>query len=131
MASISYPQAKILIVDDDPDVRSMVQMLLKLGGYTQIKAIDSAREINEILTRQSYDVILLDWRMPDVSGITVLEQIRKTSTIPVIMMTNENHRDKVEEAIQKGVTDYLIKPFSAPILLSKLDRVLQGSLGHA
>ena len=125
MTAPAYPQASVLIVDDDPDVRAMVMTLLKLGGYTQVRMKDSARDLLEELASRSYDLILLDWRMPEMSGIAVLEQVRAYSQVPIIMMTMENHRERVQEAIDKGVTDYLVKPFTAPILLKKINKALE------
>ena len=73
-------------------------------------------------------MVLLDWNMPGMSGIEVLRTIRTDSaihTLPVLMITAETKKEKIMEAVQAGVTDYLVKPFSAQILQEKLEKLLQ------
>ena len=117
--------AKILVVEDDADVRSFTRMILKKAGFKNIiEAESGAMAIKKIETLW-IDLILLDWQMPNLDGLDVLKLLRARGLqTPVIMVTAEKAEQKVLEAIEAGVDDYIAKPFSSFTLGKKIVSVL-------
>ena len=113
---------RLLFVDDEEDLRSMLQQQLTEKGFAVDTADDGDRAI-EILKKETYDVILLDIRMPRRSGIEVLKFIKqqKIST-RVIMLTAVDDLSTALEAVRMGATDYLTKPFNLNDLLHSIQR---------
>ena len=119
---------KILIVDDGKNMRSILKTaLIEIGCVNTHEASDGEQSL-EKLHLGGFGLVLLDWNMPGMSGIEVLRTIRTDSaihTLPVLMITAETKKEKIMEAVQAGVTDYLVKPFSAQVLQEKLEKILQ------
>ena len=124
--------AKILTVDDMATMRKIIKSLLAQLGYTNVDEAENGKEALAKLKQQKYDLVLLDWNMPEMDGITLLQEIRKDpdlKNIPVIMVTAEAKKENVLQAIQTGANNYIVKPFTADTLKEKLDKVwaqLQG-----
>ena len=121
------PNTKILIVDDFSSLRRIVRNALKHGGYTNFNEAANGKEAIEMLRVEPYDLILSDWNMPDMTGIELLHAVRSDKNlkdIPFLMITAEGAREKVLQAIEAGVTNYIIKPFTPNMLLEKIERVL-------
>ncbi|MEZ6046292.1 MAG: response regulator [Planctomycetaceae bacterium] len=77
----------------------------------------------DLFERANFDIILSDWNMPNMDGLTLLKEIRqRDANVPVIMITTEAERARVVTAIQAGVSDYLIKPFTPDVLKEKMER---------
>jgi two-component system phosphate regulon response regulator PhoB len=117
---------RVLIVDDEPEVVDLVQMVLNMGGYS----VSSARDGQEALAAiraEPPDLILLDVRMPKMSGLRVLEQLQTdpaTAPIPVIMLSVVTTYPEVREALEQGAIAYLAKPFRLKEMSLLVDRVL-------
>lgn len=110
---------RILIVDDDPQIRRVMQVTLVARGYEVCDA-RSGEEALEKLRDHRYDLVLLDMNMPGIGGIETCRLVRSTSETAIIMLTVRNaERDKVE-ALDAGADDYITKPFSTPELLARI-----------
>lgn len=116
---------RILIVDDEADIALILKLKLEDSGFSTIRARDGVEAL-EIIEREVFDLILLDIKMPRLDGIKVLEKTRQSHPdIAVIMMTAHGSEDIAVEAMIKGATDYVAKPFSTEDILKKVERALQ------
>jgi DNA-binding response OmpR family regulator len=116
--------ASVLVVDDDPDVRTLVCELLARAGYTVSQAPDG-REALRLLYDERPDLIVLDVSMPELDGWATLERIRELSSVPVVMLSAlEAELEKVR-ALRSGADDYVTKPFGRQELLARVESVLR------
>ncbi|MDA1257759.1 MAG: response regulator, partial [Chloroflexi bacterium] len=116
--------AKILVVDDDPDVLEVVSQRLKLAGY-RIEVAESSREALRAFYRESADLALLDVGLPEIDGYELCGRIREVSDIPVIFLTGrDNEADRVR-GLKAGADDYIVKPFGAEELLARVEAALR------
>ncbi len=116
----------ILIVDDDADVRDIVAFKLGRLGYEVITAPDGATGL-EAATQLRPDLIVLDWAMPNLTGLEVCRQIRDGSVhadTPVIFLTARSRECDIRIAFDAGVDDYIVKPFSPNELANRVATVL-------
>ena len=119
---------KILTVDDSKSVRHMIGMTVELLGYEVLEAENGVEGL-KVLEQNVGNVamILLDWNMPEMDGITFLKTIKaddRFKEIPVTMVTTESERDKMIEAIRCGAKTYVAKPFSQEMLVAKISECL-------
>ena len=116
---------KILIVDDDAEFRSHLMEVLKEEGY-QIDSAASAKEAYEKLSAAEFDIVLLDYLMPKQSGVDALYEIKRLRPkVKVIMVTAFASIEHAIDAIKRGATDYISKPFKIDNLLLTLRRVIE------
>lgn len=116
---------KALVVDDSMTIRRIVIKALSDIGITDYVEAGDGLEAMKAVAANQFNVILLDWNMPNMTGIETIKAIRAAGhKTPVIMVTTEAEKTRVIEAIRAGVNDYLIKPFSPPQLADKLKAVL-------
>lgn len=119
----------ILIVDDESAIREMVTMALEMAGYNCLQAAD-ARAAHTLIVDKRPDLVLLDWMLPDTSGIELARRLKKddtTAAIPVIMLTAKVEEDNKILGLESGADDYITKPFSPRELLARLKAVLRRS----
>jgi two-component system chemotaxis response regulator CheY len=117
---------KILIIDDSNSLRFMMVKLLKDMGYKNITALGSAEEAYPLISNEQFDLILLDWNLPVVSGIDFLKQIRsnpKTEKIAVIMVTTVHEKANILQALKIGIQGYILKPVERSKLEDKLKQI--------
>jgi two-component system, OmpR family, KDP operon response regulator KdpE len=115
---------RILVVDDDPQIRRAMRATLTGRGY-EVGDTRSGEEALDKLRSETYDLVLLDMNMPGVGGIETCRLIRSSSDIAIIMLTvNNTDKDKVE-ALDAGADDYVTKPFSTPELLARIRATLR------
>ena len=115
---------KILIVDDESDIALILRLHLEDAGYLTTRARDGIEAL-ELLTCDSYDLMLLDIRMPRMDGMELLKQAsRLHPTLPIIMMTAHGSEHIAVEAMKRGAADYITKPFNSEELLKSIHRVL-------
>ena len=122
--------ATILVVDDEPDIRALVQLNLELDGHRVITAGNGAEAL-ELIADEVPDVMLLDLMMPEVDGWTVLETIKAASDldvnrIPVLMLTANDAADARVRGGIEGAIRYLTKPFSPAVLRDEVNSALEG-----
>jgi two-component system KDP operon response regulator KdpE len=116
--------AKVLIVDDEPQIRRVLRTTLTSQGYTVVEARSGDEALEEI-RHERPDLILLDVNMPGRSGLETCSEIRATSDIPIIMLTVRNsERDKVQ-ALDAGADDYVVKPFGVEELMARIRAALR------
>lgn len=113
------------VVDDEPDVRSAVQLLLKSMGY-EVKCYDNGIEFLEQFERQQHGCIILDVRMPGKSGLAVQEALAEQGCpLPIIFMSGHGDIPMAVKAVQKGALDFLEKPFNDQALLDLVESAKQ------
>jgi two-component system chemotaxis response regulator CheY len=118
---------KILIVDDFASMRRIVKNTLKKIGFKNILEADDGTTALAMLKEQKIDLILADWNMPKMSGLELLKKVKQDNTlktIPVLMVTAEAQKENVIEAIQAGVSNYIVKPFTPDSMKQKLEQTL-------
>ncbi|EKD28272.1 MAG: hypothetical protein ACD_79C00359G0004 [uncultured bacterium] len=110
---------QILLVDDEPDALSAMEMTLRSAGCTSIHACLGGKDIFKIMTANEFDLVILDLMMPDISGISILKGINeKYSDLPVIMATGVNSIETAVECMKEGAYDYILKPLERQRFLS-------------
>jgi len=116
--------AKVLVIDDDPQIRRVMRSTLTAHGY-QVNDARSGEEGLEELRKSSYDLVLLDMNMPGMGGMETCRMIRSSSEIAIIMLTVNNAERQKVEALDAGADDYVTKPFSTPELLARIRATLR------
>jgi two-component system chemotaxis response regulator CheY len=117
----------VLVVDDQQSMRGICKYILTQLGFTNIIEARSGREALGKLEKSPVDLIISDWNMEDIDGLTLLRVIRrhpKTSTMPFIMATGRSDKEQVKEAISSGVNNYIIKPFDASTMKKRIEAVI-------
>jgi two-component system KDP operon response regulator KdpE len=115
---------RILVVDDDPQIRRVMRMTLVAHAY-MVSDARSGEEALEALRREKYDLVLLDINMPGIGGLETCRLVRAASEIPIIVLTVRSaEKDKVE-ALDAGADDYVTKPFGTPELLARIRAALR------
>jgi len=117
---------RILVVDDSPSVRKLVEFTLKSKGF-QVTAAEDGLEALEILAKEQFDAIILDINMPRMDGLKFLQEMRPDdahASTPVIVLTTEGLEEDRDRALELGATAYMVKPFKPTQLLSFVDEML-------
>lgn len=117
--------AKILVVEDDFDLAKTLRQFLEMQGYS-VELSHTGQDANHRLRCYSYDLVLLDWQLPDANGVDICRNLRANrSDTPVLMMTAKKEVDEKETAFDSGVDDYLTKPFNLKELGVRLKAILR------
>ncbi len=117
-------KGKILIVDDEPQIRRVMKTALGPEGYFTVDA-KSAQEAFEKFRQERFDLILLDVNMPGINGLEACAEFRRTSDIAIVMLTVRNTEADKVAALDAGADDYVTKPFSMPELLARVRSCLR------
>ena len=124
---MSKSQTKtVLVVEDEPDVRSFLTRLLELEGYQVLSAGDGEAAL-EVFKHATPDVVLLDIMLPGIDGYTVCQRIREFSPVPIIMVTAKGKEEEKVRGFDAGADDYVLKPFSASVLVARVKVVLRSN----
>jgi two-component system KDP operon response regulator KdpE len=118
------PAARILVVDDEPQIRKFLEISLRSQGYAVSEAA-TAREGLERLAVQGADLVVLDLGLPDLDGHEALREIRGWSSVPVIVLSVRSSDAEKVEALDAGASDYVTKPFSVQELMARIRRLLR------
>ena len=121
---------RILLVEDDELLGQALQTGLSQAGYTPDWVKDGETAI-EALASSTFSSVILDINLPGLSGLDVLKSLRKSSDLPVVIMTARDALDARIEGLDLGADDYLVKPFALPELLARLRAVTRRSLGRS
>ncbi len=122
------PSMKILIVDDMVTMRRIVKNVLKQLGFSNIDEAENGQDGLQKLKSSKYDFVVSDWNMPVMTGIDMLRAIRadeQLKAIPVLMVTAEAQHNILVEAVQAGVSTYIVKPFTAETMQEKLAKIFK------
>lgn len=117
---------KVLVVDDMSTMRRIIKNVLKQIGYTSVEEAPDGKEALKKLKGGGFGLVVTDWNMPVMTGLELLKVIRadaELKILPVLMVTAEAQKENIIEAIQAGVSNYVVKPFTAEALLEKLTKV--------
>jgi two-component system chemotaxis response regulator CheY len=117
---------KVLIVDDFATMRRILRNMLKQIGFKNINEADNGKTALKELKKSNFDLILCDWNMPEMSGLELLNKVRsddELKNIPFVMVTAEAQKDNIVEAVKAGVSNYIVKPFTAETVSEKLNKV--------
>ena len=115
--------AKILIVEDYVNIAKMLEVTLSIGGY-ESERCDNGKKAVDLVTSQSYDLVLLDVMLPDMDGFKVIEYIDKEETAVIFLTALQDVMDKVK-GLKLGAEDYIVKPFETVELLARIEVVLR------
>lgn len=127
--SEAEPAARILVVDDDPDIAGFVQMSLTVEGFDVRTAHDGAMAL-DLVKRYRPDLMILDVMMPDMDGVEVLRRVRAdpvTTNLPIILLTAKGQAPDKVLALQAGADDYVVKPFDTMELVARAQNTLRRS----
>jgi two-component system, OmpR family, phosphate regulon response regulator PhoB len=116
----------VLLVEDDPDIRHLVAYKLTRGGLG-VTEVDTGAAALAAARRETPDLVILDVRMPRMSGLEVCRELRedpRTALVPIIMLTARARPQDLEQAYAAGATDYVVKPFSPRQLLERVESAL-------
>lgn len=115
---------RVLVADDSKVIRAIIgDMLRDFGVKDVVEAVDGSEAV-KAFEQDEFSLVVLDWQMPGMCGLEVIEAIRATgSTVPIVMVTaTATQHEHVVDAVEAGATDYLLKPFSPAVLREKLGK---------
>jgi len=119
---------KFLVVDDFSTMRRIVKNILKQLGYTNIDEAEDGVVALAKVRDGGVEFVVSDWNMPNMSGIEFLKEVRAnaaTKDLPFRMVTAEAEKENIMQAVGAGVSNYIVKPFTAETLREKIDKVLE------
>jgi len=119
---------KILIGDDFPTMRRIVKNIFKQLGYENFEEAEDGAQAYAKLRTGGFGFVVSDWNMPNMNGLELLKKVRsdpELKDMPFLMVTAEAEKDKVIAAIKAGVSNYVVKPFTAEILKEKMDKIFE------
>ncbi len=117
---------KILVVDDFSTMRRIIRNLLKQLGFVNIEEAEDGAKAYTKLKDGGFGFIVSDWNMPNLDGLGLVKKVRsddELKDIPILMVTAEAEKEKVIAAIQAGVNNYIVKPFTGEVLKEKMDKI--------
>jgi two-component system chemotaxis response regulator CheY len=119
---------KILVVDDFATMRKVIRNLLKQSGYEDIAEAEDGVTAMNVLKSTKIDFVISDWNMPNMTGIELLRAVRSDNDLcamPFLMVTAESLKENVVEAVKAGVSNYIVKPFTAEVLGEKIEKIIE------
>lgn len=119
---------RILVVDDFATMRRIVKNLLRDLGFKNTAEADDGSSALPMLKNEEFDFLVTDWNMPNMKGIDLLKAVRADEhlkNLPVLMVTAEAKREQIIEAASAGVNGYIVKPFTADTLKTKIDKIFE------
>lgn len=119
--------AKVLVVEDETDIRDLIVLHLSREGH-QVEAVGTGNEALRHLSAASYDLVLLDWMLPEKSGLEILRELRKTQgheQVAVLMLTAKGANSDLVMGLESGADDYLVKPFELSVLMARVRALLR------
>lgn len=125
---MANPNTKFLVVDDFSTMRRIVRNLLKELGYTNVEEAEDGADGLAKLKQGGYEFVVSDWNMPNMDGLTMLQNIRADAnlkSLPVLMVTAEAKKENIIAAAQAGANGYVVKPFTAATLDEKLSKIFE------
>lgn len=118
--------AKVLVVDDEPQIRRALRVVLRANGYA-VTEVGSGEAALDAAATEPFDLMILDLMLPDVEGVEVCRRLREWSRLPVIVLSAHDEEAIKVQALDTGADDYVSKPFSAPELLARMRSAVRRS----
>jgi two-component system chemotaxis response regulator CheY len=118
---------RLLVVDDSSTMRRIIRNSLKAVGYDDVVEAENGEGALSRLQAEKVDMVISDWNMPVMNGIELVTAMRKDAALkatPVLMVTTMAEKENILQAMQAGVTNYVVKPFDAATLKKKIDQIL-------
>lgn len=125
---------RFLVVDDFSTMRRIIRNLLKDLGFNNVEEAEDGAMALKKLRDSNFDFVVSDWNMPNMDGLTMLQNVRADDAlkdIPVLMVTAEAKKENIIAAAQAGASGYIVKPFTAATLDEKLNKIIQNMAVHA
>lgn len=118
-------ELKILIAEDNPNIRKLIGNILSNVGYKSLTMVENGKDAWDLIQKDTFDVLLTDWTMPEMNGNELLKKIRTSekefANMPVLMVTAANKKEQIVEAVQSKVDGYIVKPFSLKTVVAKIE----------
>ena len=112
---------RVLMADDSVTMRKIILRHLQAIGVASVAEASDGAEAVALFKPGQFDLVLTDWNMPGKTGLELIQEIRaQDAAVPIVMITTEGEKSRVIQAIQAGVTDYLVKPFTAETIREKI-----------
>lgn len=122
---------RIAVLEDDPAQSEMLQQWLQDGGH-DVYPFNSGLALLQDLSRESYDMLILDWNLPDISGDEILRSLRQDDhRVPVLFVTSRDQQSDIVAALKDGADDYMIKPVRQAEMMARVDALLRRAQAHA
>lgn len=115
---------RVLLVDDEPQLAMILEYMLRERGWEVVVASNGAAALEEF-ENSEFDLIMLDVTMPRVGGLEVCRRIRRTSEVPIVMVTGRTHTEQILDGFEAGADDYITKPFEPTVLMARLSALLR------
>lgn len=128
-SAVSAP-ARVLVIDDEPQIRKFLEISLRAQGYA-VQLADTAQAGIEALATRGAEVVVLDMGLPDRDGLDALREIREWSQVPVLVLTVRSHESEKVAALDAGANDYMTKPFGVPELMARIRVLLRAQVAGA
>lgn len=119
---------KVLVIDDFPTMRRIIKNLLKEIGYEDVDEAEDGDVALDKLKGGGFDFVVSDWNMPNMTGLDLLKAVRAEASIkdiPFLMVTAEAAKENIVLAVEAGVNNYIVKPFTAAVLKEKIGKILE------
>ncbi len=118
---------KVLLVDDSRTMRNIwKKVITTINNSEAVEAGDGLEGLKAVKEQGPFHLMLVDWNMPNMDGLTMVKKVRETNkTTPIIMVTTEAEKPRIIEAIKAGVNNYVVKPFTPETLLEKIDETMK------
>ena len=117
---------RILVIDDEPDMLMLLRMIIEDNTSYEVETTNNPAEGLKMLTGEAYDLVISDLKMPGMDGLELFDELRKMRPdIPVIIITAYGSPEAADEALKKGVADFITKPFRKDTILFIMKRVLE------
>jgi two-component system, OmpR family, phosphate regulon response regulator PhoB len=114
--------AKVLVVEDERDVRDLITLHVKREGY-EVDAVETGGQALQSIQKKTYDLVVLDWMLPEVSGLEICKKLMGVS--PVLMVTAKAEPADIVLGLEMGADDYVTKPFEIPVLVARVRALLR------
>lgn len=123
-------EVSVLVVDDDRRIAKLIRSVLAGLGFEDIVVAHSGEEALALLSKREMDMIICDWMMDGMTGVEMVEHLRRdianpNQLVPVIMLSGNSEKPQIEAARDSGVTEYVMKPFTAKSLCSRITAVIE------
>lgn len=116
---------KILVVDDDPHIRELVEVFLKAEGLDEVYGASDGLEALQLLESNNLDLAIIDVMMPNMDGWELCRRMRQTFDFPILMLTAQGETSQIVKGFELGSDDYLVKPFEPVVLIARVKALLK------